>query len=172
MASKTIEDQENDMVGPDDDPTNDNPIEDSDDYEPINFIYIGRCTLKGGKTGGQIITVELLNSCNSRDLPKAIGFVYTVKAKLDEHGRITNIRGPRSIDTDQRKFAIRKDWVAAWQAQDKALDVAARARKIEQDHKLNELRAHLQKLKHEYGKTDPIGKLALEVVVLAALRGV
>lgn len=158
-----------------------------DDYKPTTFIYIGRGKTADEKTGGKIISTELLARCGTREqaeqrssfflmkdreLPHAIGFVYSVKAKLDEEGKITGIRGEYRMDSDQSANLHRfnKEWLAHWQAHDLAKQVETRAKKLEAKHDRNELRARLDPLRKDYLSTDKIGRLALEVVILDIMR--
>lgn len=157
----------------------------TDDYTDTLFVYIGRGETSDGRGGGKIIAIDLLKRCETlayaeqqssffimkdRELPRAVGFVYTIKAKIDETGRITNIRGSHSIDGNQDKHGINKAWLAHWQAQERAQKVADKVRKIEKKYDRDELRAQLSTLKRDYMATDKIGRLALEVVVLDILR--
>lgn len=78
--------------------------------------------------------------------------------------------GNHHLDVEQVKHGVNKEWIAHWQAVDRAKEVAERARKLEQKYDRDELRERLQPLKHDYLKTDKLGRLALEVVILDILR--
>lgn len=159
---------------------------DATEYTPTLFVYIGRGIGKDKVTGGKYVPLDLLKRCETRaqaeekaslfamkdrELPRAIGFVYSIKAKLDENGGMIGILGNHIPDGNQAEHKINREWIAHWQATDRAEQVAKRARKLETEYKLDELRERLAPLKHDWGKTDKIGRLALEVVILDILRG-
>lgn len=155
------------------------------EYTPTLFVYIGRGVTEKDVTVGRIISIDLLKRCTTRgeaeglssafamkerELPRAIGFVYSIKAICDDVGRITNIRGRHDIDGDQLKHGINKEWLAHWQAIGDAKRVEDRARKLHNKYNRDELRDRLKPLTYDWLKTDKIGRLALEVVILDILR--
>lgn len=155
------------------------------DHIDTRFIFIGRVEFTSGKIGARYISVDLLRKCSdideaeklssafelkAREIPRHIGFVYTIKARIGEDGRMMGIQGNPFGSTDQDTTGIDPEWFAYWQAQDRAKDVSERVKKLEAKYDREDLRRRLIPLKADYMKTDKIGRLALEVVVLDILR--
>jgi hypothetical protein len=140
--------------------------EQNDGFVPVEAIFAGRRETKDNKVA---IVFYLLNEKrlalfeDGRSKFRAvIGGVY-VLAQKGESFRLSDKYVRPSNDPQ----------VAEWQAADEAVDVAIRARKLiaqqRKDAKASILRA-VEPFREEYRRTDRIGRLALEVVLLHALR--
>jgi hypothetical protein len=91
-----------------------------------------------------------------------IGGVYKAQRKVDSFRLTTNfIRSSGSLK------------VPGWRAEERGMEVAMKARRLiaAEKTKGNEsIQELMTPIREAYGKTDYIGRLAIEVVVLAALR--
>lgn len=159
----------------------------TDEIKPISVIYIGRTKTSDNKIGAKFLTIEQyreaktleeieevcsLFAAKERELPRSVGTVYKING-LIKGGRLFKANvGSCSFDPiENDKHIVRVDWTAVWEARSESFRVAARAEKLHaaiiKDEKLPKL---LRSLRHQYGSTDRLGKLALEVVVLDILR--
>lgn len=160
----------------------------SEEFKETPIIYMGRQETADYKIGAVYITVDAYRKCETveqvranssiftakkeSDLPRAIGVVYLANITIDDSGAIQRMRGhPKFVTTEDDAVHIRKDWIARWQAHDAAARVAARSRKtLEKLAKDSHVEKSLLNLRMQYGQTDKIGKLALEVALLSMLR--
>lgn len=159
----------------------------SDDIKPIDVVYLGRTETTDNKVGMILLPANLLCkadsagsardlasvfNCKERDLPRVVGGAYVFDGALDDNGRMVKVRGNYKFDPAvHERVIVNKAWAAVWQACSDGARVAARARKLEADlAKDDKLRKLISPLRQRYGATDKIGRLALEVVVLNALR--
>ncbi len=147
--------------------------------------YLGERDGGDGKPVAVFAPVDLADKCKTfeeldkvasqftfktRDMPRVVGVGYEIKAELYEDGRIN-----RMVPAAQYKGDIGSlpDMLkAACESRDKAAKVARRARKeyadLSKDKSLDRL---IRPLRMRYEGTDSIGRMALEVVILHALRG-
>lgn len=102
-------------------------------------------------------------------LPAMVGGIYTAPSRLSDDGKRVKSLAPNFTSLGEK--IKNKGIVAACEARDRAARVAVRARKVEadmaKDHVLEDV---LAPLKRSYSLTDTIGRLALEVVILAEIR--
>jgi hypothetical protein len=160
-------------------------MNDAPEFKETPVIFIGRAETTDHKMGALYIPVELYKNCETveqvralssvfvaKDMPRAVGAVYTANVNLDEHGKIERMRGAPKFNIDEtNKIHVRRDFKATWEAHDEAARVAARARKTyDKIAKDSQLEKSLTQLRMQWGQTDKIGRLALEVVVLHVLR--
>lgn len=147
---------------------------DTAEFQPFDFVYSGRCALKGGKAGAEIHRLDdgrLAGSYvfEARSLKgKVIGGIYRGALFTDNKAR----------GLDDVKYVDRwKDQGACidWRARDEAFDTNQRLCKLEAEaKKINEIEAimlPLRKLHATYLRQyDNAGKEALEQAVMRALR--
>lgn len=160
----------------------------TDKFPEVELIYCGqRETSKGALAytfvtmdqakafGGDPLNLDTflknksLFSLNRSEAPRTIGGIYRIGAKIDaDTGQATNIQGTFKPTGD--RFGV-KAIVAALEHRHDATLVARRARKEDEkmraDKKLSQA---LAPFKARWTETDAIGRLALEVVILAELR--
>lgn len=149
-------------------------------------VYLGRAMTVARKLAAMWLPMELAAKCFSaeaayneaspfecklRDLPSVVGGAYLLTGSLDSiTGRLRVKRGPAKFDYETVD-RMPKSWVATWKAMDDAQQVKDRAKKIHDDAaKKKPLLDVLRPLRIQYQSTDRIGKLALEVVILDAIR--
>lgn len=158
----------------------------TDNFQRIEAIYIGRETTSEGKLGGLWLPIDhiakledanhayqlaSLFAAKERNLPKVIGIAYVLNGVRDDEGQIIRKRGDYKFEGNINKFELPEGYRAAWEAQDKAKRVADRVRKRYKEMRSDDaLRDQLKSLQADYHATDRIGRLALEVVVLDILR--
>lgn len=100
-------------------------------------------------------------------LPRTIGGIYTAPVRIVD-GRIKSLAPTYKFIGDKITF---EQITAACETRDHAARVSQRARKIEIDMAKDSAVARcLRPLQRSYAATDTIGRLALEVVILAELR--
>ena len=143
-------------------------------------VFVGMVELKGGKFGhGFALQSRLFESADEmrstaaaftlkghKRKPRVVGGIYKVEGTVDD-GKIVRVETEFSYTGDTVEPKMR----AALEAHNDAVRVAERARKIEAtDGQRDTLAILLQPLRKRHSMTDAIGKLALEVVLLNALR--
>jgi hypothetical protein len=149
-------------------------------------VYLGRHATDSKKTAHLFVTVHHFNEIADADAlrdkasafefkkspPKIVGGVYTIHGDLDSDGRFNKliVAGDKApLFTGER--AGKRELVGIFEARDKAFGVADRARKLTEQMKDDlELPKLLKRMRQRFGATDAIGRLALEVVILDALR--
>lgn len=151
----------------------------------LNVVYMGMGTLTGGKQCVLLIPLALLRKQKSYDAakqqasaftlkrgvtPKAIGAVYNIPGELNVDGTISTIKG-RFEYNSELSGAVDSDMVLAMQAEHRAREITRRADKEEKEFgRDKEMLRALEVLRRRYRSTDKLGKLALEVLLLDALR--
>lgn len=109
-------------------------------------------------------------ACKVSEMPKRIGGIYTIDGDLDDKGKLIRTRGS-PVFVAERGYRVPEAWVAKWEADDQALRVAERARRLEAELSGQPaLLKSLEPLRHRYRNTDAIGRLAYEVVILSKIR--
>lgn len=134
-------------------------------------ILVGAFILKDGfdtsKSADDIDAAMSPFAFKRNKLPKVVGGIYKARAKIED-GRLKSLVSEYSYTGET---ILNGTLRAAFELRDDASRVAERARKIEAeakgDDKLGKL---LAPLRQRYLATDRIGRLALEVVVLSAIR--
>lgn len=140
-----------------------------DGFEPVEIIYAGK---REGTKGTFLIFYNVVNE--DEDLT----FQSTNVLKTFRHAVIGGVYLAHRKDLSfkfSNKYlrASGSPRVAEWLAADTAHDVTAKARKLlalEKEKSRGSVAELLVPLRREYLKTDRIGRLALEVIVLEALR--
>jgi len=148
-------------------------------FSEVRVVYTGRVELKGGKLGHSLLLLSDFDA--SQDAfamihkgspfsfkpgkqPRTVGGIYRVLGHIED-GDLATIRGDVTWDGERVPNA------AAFEAYHKAAEVAHRARKAEEaEAKNGALAKALAGIRKSYVSTDSIGRLALEVVILAELR--
>lgn len=144
------------------------------DFHPFDYVYTGRCTLKGGKTGGQLGRlidgrIEDTFVFEARNFKgKAIGGIYRGATFGDQSAR--GLEGAKYVGRWSDESAC-----IDWRARDDALEAKMRLAKLEADAKrMNDIEVILLPLRKLYAsyarRYDHAGKEALEQAVLRALR--
>lgn len=151
---------------------------------PVEVVYIGRGKSKEGKICRLLLPLARVKecadaqeawmdssafACKVSELPRRIGGIYTIDGDLDDAGKLTRTRG-NPVFVAEKGYRVKPEWVAKWEADDKAFQVAERARRLEKELSNQALLNHLEPIRGAYRNTDAIGRLALEVVILDKLR--
>jgi hypothetical protein len=168
---------------------------DNDGFRELRVVFCGKCELydKSKPLGYAIAPLDAIDAkVNARrndggavspddvatvyspfvfkevERPRIVGGIYTVRAKCGDDGRITNIRGDLKFSGDRHGS---EQLLTLLDTMSKAAEVARRARKAHDElSKDSALEAALAPIKRRYFATDAIGRQAIEVVVLHALR--
>jgi hypothetical protein len=151
---------------------------------PIKIIYLGNFELAGGELGFAILAqdhyekgkallpsddrISVFGVKRGKAQPRVVGGFYEWEGIVDPTGKVTTIR------REEPKFSGRvvdTEFITSWETHSKAAETAHRARKVEAKLRSeSDLSATLAPIKRIYSKTDRIGQLAIEVVVLNELR--
>ena len=133
------------------------------------FVCAGKVRLAGGALGVTLIELDAAGQLgqerhfqnkNSMRTMRP-GVVYAIRTETQPDGLRIFASECRFVrlwpDAQQR---------AVWQAESEAEEVAHRAKKM----RLDDMTALLAPIRKQYQRTDSIGRLALQVVLLDALR--
>lgn len=143
------------------------------EYKPETWVFIGPVTLVGDKPG---VELRPYHEEGAQLGPPSywtkkffqglgVGNIYELSVCHTETGMV--VKRPftfKGVYPDSAQ-------IAAWRTANKGYQVAARAKRDEATSKRTDYLANLlSPIRHEYNKADAIGRLAIEVAVLAALR--
>lgn len=152
----------------------------ADELPEVVCVYVGLRETTGGKLAAGFVLPDALEKAKDAseisaslftlkkgELPRVVGGLYRVKGRVED-GSLNRILGSFKSTGDKWHSAA---MVAGMEAHHRANQVAERARKEDEaNRKDRKLSAILDPLRRRYTSTDEIGRLALEVVVLAELR--
>jgi hypothetical protein len=144
--------------------------ESTDGFVPVDAIYAGRRETTAGKLMIVFYLVAQPTESAIFSSPKFMRRFRTAPIG----GVYTHLRNGDTFRLSDRLVRSSKDErIAGWQSADDTVDVTIRARKrIAEERtkgKANMMLA-LEPFRAEYARTDYVGRLAMEVVLLTALR--
>ena len=134
---------------------------------PREYVYLGSTQLKGGGRGIRLARLEMDGTVGDEVVFKhrrvfVVGGVYEIPSTPD--GTTANLANP----TFKRLYPDQELRIQ-WEARDQAEHAALRALKLEKQSKAA-IETAIEPVRRVYHRTDALGKLALELILLRALR--